>query len=268
MLVNDFLFRALAHMKAALARFSIHVRHSALSPEAIGEFLNLLRPMRAGHELVRVGGHGDGGYLLPNDIQGITAVFSPGVGKLSRFEEHFANQGIPCFMVDGSVERPQGAHELFYFSQLWLRAVDTEGAISLETWVSTSGMEGDLLLQMDIEGGEYQVLLSCDSDILRRFRIIAIELHFLDALSSPPGRAAILAVLEKLALNHTLVHTHVNNHGIPLEISGHKFPQVVELTYLRTDRITPAGEQLAFAKIPNPLDEPNDSSRRDWHLSW
>jgi hypothetical protein len=40
----------------------------------------------------------------------------------------------------------------------------------------------DLILQMDIEGAEWHVLLNVSRDTLRRFRIIVIELHDLERL--------------------------------------------------------------------------------------
>jgi hypothetical protein len=42
--------------------------------------LERLYPVEGGHPLIRVGPDGDGGYLLPDDLSGIVACFSPGVG--------------------------------------------------------------------------------------------------------------------------------------------------------------------------------------------
>ncbi|GAA8118001.1 hypothetical protein HpBT107_13970 [Helicobacter pylori] len=42
--------------------------------------------------MVRWGAKHDGGYLIPNDFEGIKALFSPGVGGESAFEEDFYRQ--------------------------------------------------------------------------------------------------------------------------------------------------------------------------------
>lgn len=63
--------------------------------EGIRETLSLVRPVHTGYDLVRIGGEGDGGYLVPDDFEGMKTCFSPGVSFVSDFEEHIArNYGI------------------------------------------------------------------------------------------------------------------------------------------------------------------------------
>lgn len=67
------------------ARFGFHV--SRRTPEIeMGKFLQKLRATSSQADLIRVGGPVDGGYWIPDDLEGIQAVFSPGVGNLSEFE--------------------------------------------------------------------------------------------------------------------------------------------------------------------------------------
>ncbi len=47
---------------------------------------DVLRPFDVGHPLIRIGAFSDGGYLVPSDLQGIKACFSPGVSQQSSFE--------------------------------------------------------------------------------------------------------------------------------------------------------------------------------------
>ena len=50
--------------------------------------------------LVRIGGEGDGGYLLPDDLKGIRKCFSPGVSTTAEFEKHVARTyGIKSFLA-------------------------------------------------------------------------------------------------------------------------------------------------------------------------
>ncbi|GAA8404290.1 hypothetical protein [Helicobacter pylori] len=60
--------------------------------EKIESFIKSLHPIKTEHELVRLGAKYDGGYLVPNDFKGIKALFSPGVGNESAFEEDFYRQ--------------------------------------------------------------------------------------------------------------------------------------------------------------------------------
>ncbi len=48
--------------------------------------LGRLSPLSSDKELIRMGPRGDGGYLLPDDLAGIEALFSPGVNEVSGFE--------------------------------------------------------------------------------------------------------------------------------------------------------------------------------------
>ncbi|GAA8292271.1 hypothetical protein HpBT171_11950 [Helicobacter pylori] len=57
--------------------------------EKVEGFIKSLHPIKTEHELVRWGAKHDGGYLIPNDFEGIEALFSPGVGGESTFEEDF-----------------------------------------------------------------------------------------------------------------------------------------------------------------------------------
>ncbi|QQW70782.1 hypothetical protein HG582_05140 [Helicobacter pylori] len=57
--------------------------------EKVEGFIKSLHPIKTEHELVRWGAKHDGGYLIPNDFEGIKALFSPGVGGESTFEEDF-----------------------------------------------------------------------------------------------------------------------------------------------------------------------------------
>src|SRR5262249_37519952 len=93
------------------------------------EILNLLtdlRPRNCGKKLIRIGGAGDGGYLLPDDLGGIQYCFSPGVGATADFENDLANSGIKCFLADPSVNSPPVVRPEFTFDRKFIRASQTE----------------------------------------------------------------------------------------------------------------------------------------------
>ena len=73
----------------------------------VRSILDAMHPMAAPRQLIRIGGGGDGGYLVPDDLDGIAACFSPGVSVTSDFELGMAERSIPCFMADASVDAPQ-----------------------------------------------------------------------------------------------------------------------------------------------------------------
>jgi len=84
-------------------------------PAKVLEVIRKLRPMDCGKELIRLGGAGDGGYLVPNDLDGIEYCFSPGVSTTSDFEDVVVNLGIKSFLADYSVDSPAIGRPEFTF---------------------------------------------------------------------------------------------------------------------------------------------------------
>jgi hypothetical protein len=140
-------------------------------------------PKPSPYELIRIGGDADGAYLLPNDLEGITACFSPGVFNRKDFEDELAARfNIRSHMCDLSSDehlfKTPIIEGMQTFKKLWLD-ISGEQSISLADWVAQQepGREGDFILQMDIEGAEYRNLIDTPVEVLDRFRIIVIEIH-------------------------------------------------------------------------------------------
>ena len=70
-------------------------------------FLRRFREHYVSVDLIRIGGEGDGGYLVPNILGGVSHCFSPGVSFTSDFESHLSKTyDIKSFMADASVDTP------------------------------------------------------------------------------------------------------------------------------------------------------------------
>lgn len=224
----------------------------------IGALLWLLRPKATKCGMTRIGLAADGGYLLPADLQGIDAVFSPGVGDSSHFEFHFAQLGIPCHMVDGSVDSPPTVHPLFDFQKKWLAQATSHDAISLNDWIDAKAPgKRNLLLQMDIENAEWAVLASVNSRLLRKFRILVIEFHLLsNKFAKSHQRLDLFRVLWKIRKTHVPVHFHANNCCGSVGVGKWRIPQVAEVTFINRNRNNVTRD---FARLPHLLDHPNST---------
>jgi hypothetical protein len=218
-----------------------------------------LIPRDGGHELVRIGGDGDGAYLLPDDLAGIEACFSPGVNNVKHFEDHLAAAcGIKSFMCDFTSDVARLQTPLIpgrqFFAKKWLDTDAGADSIDINAWIQGNTQPGsDLLLQMDIEGAEYRNLLHASVQTLSRFRVIALELHDLGSLGDSAFREGLFVpTLRKLAALFTCVHAHPNNCcGISRFGSELPVPNVLEVTFLRNDRLRRRGKRLT---LPHPLD--------------
>lgn len=235
------------------------------NPRDVRALLQLIMPVKTEHSLILIGGSNDGGYLVPDDLDGIEACFSPGVSDVADFELDLIQRSIPCFLADASVASSPIVHELLHFEPLWLGPVDDPktNTISLDTWVARHAPESDsragtrpsdLLLQMDIEDAEWACLLAASNETLARFRIIVIEFHDLEALSSRKGLEYMGLVFKKLTRLFSVVHAHPNNFSRAEPIGGINIHPVIELTFLRRDRIATSVPETSF---PHPLDAPN-----------
>ena len=237
----------------------------SLTKHEIENVLKMIRPVTADHELIRVGLAGDGGYLLPDDIDEISAVFSPGVADVAEFETYFVSRGVQCFLIDHTVDKAPIDNEFICFEKIRL-GVRTEPGVStsLADWVQSKAPEGDLMLQIDVEGSEYEALLSTPPEVLNRFRHIIVEFHDFGWITSNFGSRIIAATLEKLLNSHVPVHAHPNNCCPPLKSKGVKIPNVVEVTFSRRDRVRASA---GFSKLPHELDVPNTSGKT-WEIVW
>lgn len=234
-------------------------------PESRIRDILIMKPKRSPYPLVRIGGQEDGAYLIPDDLKGIKACFSPGVNNAKSFEDELTRTyGIACHLCDYTSDLEALETPLIEskqtFRKKWLDIDHGKDSITLDEWVEEEcpDVENDLLLQMDIEGAEYRNLLACKQSTLNRFRIIAIELHRLDSANDPDEFENELGpLLRRLDTSHICVHAHPNNccGEVVVEGSGLVIPRVIELTFLRRDRLNEAQPGPSYQPmLPHPLD--------------
>ena len=107
---------------------------------------------------------------------------------------------------------------------------------------------------MDIEGADYETVLSASSALLCRFRILVIEFHSLDELWCESFFSTASRVFEKFQQSHACVHLPPNNCCGSNEYKGIMMPRIAEFIFLRRDR----GISDAFVQgLSHPLDVDN-----------
>ena len=230
----------------------------------VAKLMQFMVPKPAPYSLIRLGGDGDGAYLLPDDLIGVTACFSPGVANRKDFEDELLKaHGIVSHMADFTSDEDKFRTPLIggqSFRKKWLDTNGSSDSVSLEEWVDElePNPEDDLILQMDIEGAEYRNLLGAPDHILKRFRIIILELHGLGAAQRAEDFEKELGpLINRLSLFFKCVHAHPNNccGEFILHETGQNFPNIIELTLLRADRLEfPGKERLVPVALPHPLD--------------
>jgi len=223
-------------------------------PVALRQLIGKLAPVKANTELIRLGPSGDGGYLVPDDLVGIDFCFSPGVSFVSGFEKDCAEKGMKVFLADRSVDGPAENDPLFSFTKHFIGAFPDEGYLTLDGWVTDSipSKDSELMLQIDIENYEYEVFLSASEALMKRFRIIVVEFHELDKLYRSSFFGFAGRAFEKILTTHTCVHIHPNNVFSPVKHHGLVIPPIMEMTFVRNDRLN--NDKSFTSDFPHPLD--------------
>jgi hypothetical protein len=234
--------------KKLLLAAGLDVRRRLPAPDGLSNLIRKLRPQNIAIKLIRVGANGDGGYLIPDDLDGIEYCFSPGVSSCADFESELADRGIKSFLADYSVDSPPVDRSEYVFDKSYLGCSDTGNFVTLATWKNKylAHYSGDLLLQMDIEGFEYQVIANVPDQLLNQFRIIVIEFHRLDRLFDSFDFSWMSACFDKLLEYFHVAHIHPNNCCGSETRSGITVPRTMEFTFINRSRVLSTTPQLSF----------------------
>lgn len=221
----------------------------------------MINPVETNKPLIRLGDDADGGYLIPNDLEGIRACFSPGVSCEASFELDLASRQIKSYLADYSVSSAPFQNDLIDFEKKYLGTEITEMFMTLESWMQRKEPNGsDFILQMDIEGAEFPVIYQTPTEVLSKFRILVIEFHGLDNIYSQGGYDLIYLTFQKILMNFEIVHIHPNNVCRPVVMGSYSIPPVMEFSFLRKDRISSKSKIVNF---PHQLDVKNFNARED-----
>jgi hypothetical protein len=121
-----------------------------------------------------------------------------------------------------------------------------------------------MILNIDIEGAEWDVLPALSDDDLSPFSQIVIELHgLLGFVTNGDFRSTVNDAIARLTADHTIVHVHANNYGqrgIAGQVMGF---DVLELTLVRSNDWQFAPFRGLF---PSELDAPNDPDKPEYPL--
>jgi hypothetical protein len=255
--------KLIKRVKSILLKNNIRISETTEKQKLL-DFISSVKPVKTNHELIRIGGSADGGYLVPNDFENVKVCFSPGVSDVADFEVDLAKRGIKSFLADYSVDAPPVSNSLFYFEKKFLGVKESDIYMTLESWISRNASdESNMILQMDIENAEYGVILNTSSEALKKFRTLIIEFHHLDSLCEKMGYELINLTFSKILKDFEVVHIHPNNVLKPINYKGILIPPIMEFTFIKKDRITQKTDTLSF---PHKLDKKNDVNKKDFAL--
>ena len=112
---------------------------------------------------------------------------------------------------------------------------------------------------MDIEGGEFDVLIS---ESLAAFSIVVIEFHGLEKMFKSDFLDMLSMIFEKIYQDFSICHVHPNNSSDIIEVNRIQIPPVIEITFIRNDLISRCHSDHKIT-LPHALDRKNVPERDD-----
>ena len=263
----------------------------------IRQFIKNLSPKTVGHDLIRIGCDTDGGYLVPDDLEGIQACFSSYGTRNSSFEKMLAVQyGIKSFIADKTDEiemtkvkrmkrfiRQLKKHKTFCLSldfdieNKFIGLKNSQTTIRLHDWIKKKvrlDSIGDLILRINVNGHghsvlkdtaeqvsayEHSVLKDTPSEVLKKFRIMVIRFHPMCIFDLYIFKR-LEDVFNKILRDFCVVHIHPDNSSSKWLYKDIEIPDRMEFTFIRKDRILPDNRKLVF---PHKLDCRNNPNVPD-----
>ena len=217
-------------------------------------------------KMKRFGQDYDGGYLLcANFLDTAQAAYSYGIDgrdswgcQVSR-ELGIRNHQYDCFNTNEP--KCEGGHFIFHPECIGPKKESKEGRKfdTLENQIQNSKESGQgIIIKMDVEGAEWDSLLSTSEETLQNIDQLVIEFHSEDNEKE-------IELLKKLNKHFYLVNLHYNNNAcnekyLPLP------SRVYEVLYVNK-RIGIVDEKSKKHLNPNPLDMPNKRSVQDCQYS-
>ena len=215
------------------------------------------------YKKIRLGKDHDGGYIIYDNIP-CDILFSCGILNDDSFEHEFTKKyNCKCIAFDGSIQKLPHPSPDIKFVKKFIGGKNTDKFTNLHELISENK---NIILKMDIEGGEYPFLNSLPKKLLNKINMIAIEFHssklkwgYFDDLEK-------LNCFKKLNSTHCLCHIHGNNNGGVREYNGVIVPQVFECLYIKKKFVKDA--KLNTEMLPSKLDMRNVRTKPEIDLNY
>lgn len=215
---------------------------------------------------VRVGREHDGGYVMIFPFSSNKIAYSLGICDDVSWDKDMTGYGYQIYQYDHTIDSLPEENDAFHWKKIGLTGEEeTDELKRLETLIAENGhnqVDG-MVLKMDIEGYEWDLLMNCDANVLRKFDQITMEVHGLNDLNNSKK---IIKAFKKLVLDFNVIHIHGNNYRYATFCNQYITPDVLEITLIRKGFFQ-IGEESAM--LMEEIDQVNRSGAQDiWIGKW
>lgn len=238
-----------------LARLGIGAPDLAGLQDQMRTVMRLLQPVRAIDQTkVRVGRHGDGGYIQLDHVEGIDTALSFGINDEVSWDEMMADRGLTIYQFDHTVDAPHPDDPRMVFAKEMISDTKAPGRRTLAELIERHDKghpSPNMMLKIDIEGSEWSVFEATSAERLGRFSQIVCELHSFQNGWNEEWREGMRRVLAKLSKSYAVVHVHANVCGGVSCVAGLVVPNVLEVSFANRSLFRFEDTEETF---PGPLD--------------
>ena len=196
---------------------------------------NYLYPKKVyGKTRILVGGRKSTGYVMLDELDDIKIAYSFGIGDQAwhlSFDKELADKKIDVYMYDHTIKNLPYSNPKFHYNKVGLSGKNKKSSMfkSFEEILNENGHlnEKNMILKMDIEYGEWESLLDFPENLLKNFKFMLFELHFINGYFGLYSK-----VLAKLSKYHQIFYVHCVNCGNVLQIGDMRICSALEVSYV------------------------------------
>jgi hypothetical protein len=197
------------------------------------QVINILSVVKSKDKLVRVGGDGDGSYVIPiNLLNKDTYLVSGGIDNNNRFEIQLAKRGVTGIQVDNSINSPPILHQNLNFIKATLGDREGLNKVTIQSLIKNVPPTKKILIKLDIEGSETSALVGGLSlSDMKKVSCIVLELHNICSICEDPLLLKLLNKIDKSGFKS--IYIQANNGVMNYILGGYMLPDNLEVTFVK-----------------------------------
>jgi hypothetical protein len=232
----------------------------------VHDILELIRPYDIESKKTRLGPQHDGGYVVCEElITYSSGLFTYGVADDIEFEKHYCEKyKKPAYLFDHTINKEPWEDNFMKYTPEGLGFEDRCDDF-INHYKTYHPLAKDVLLKIDIEGGEYDYFENTNLEIISNITTgLLLEVHW---INNPTITSRFINMMNTLNKYYALVHTHGNNYGSLWEYNGRNIPNVFEFTFVNRKYNLEIHKTNNIYPIPG-LDFPNNTANIDLELDF
>ena len=233
------------------------------------KFKKYVVPYKTNFNKIRIGGDGDGGYVICDGLPDYDFLYSYGCDDNIIFEKSFYEKyKKESYVYDHTIDKISEKPDFIHFFKEGVSYKKEQNMDTIDNHLIRNGHTHckNLFAQIDIEGCEWNILNE-NFKYIDNFSQIVLEFHIpLNPHHIIQMETYFDNVFTLLNKKFVCVHVHANNSPIQPWVDSN-FPRTFEVTYVRKD-LAEFSEMETESYPIIGLDSPNDSNRVDLKLDY